>query len=143
MPALANAAVHVGGSFTGIWWFDALVVVGLLAGAEEFFRRTYKVLAEIRDRGRARDDDWYGTPSRPGVPGRKGVMERLEVIEHEVTPNSSSSMKDAINRIEKKIDDHLVTSAADRNALWQAIADVAAMHSMPRPRRPLDDETGT
>jgi len=30
-------------------------------------------------------DDWRGTESRPGVPRRPGVMERLEKIEADVS----------------------------------------------------------
>lgn len=36
--------------------------------------RMLKVLETIRD-------DWAGTESRPGVPGRPGVMVRLDVLE--------------------------------------------------------------
>ncbi len=51
-------------------------------------------------------DDWNGTPGRPGVPGHDGVMsrlggieERLIAVEHEMHPNSGSSMRDAIDRV--------------------------------------------
>lgn len=48
-------------------------------------------------------DDWFGTPARPGVPPRLGVMARLDAIEHELHPNSSMSMRDAVDRIEKAV----------------------------------------
>lgn len=48
-------------------------------------------------------DDWFGVPARPGVPARLGVMARLDAIEHELHPNSSMSMRDAVDRIEKAV----------------------------------------
>ena len=51
--------------------------------------------------------DWTGEPSRPGVPGRAGVMARLEAndeqikaIRHELHPNSGASLRDSVDRIE-------------------------------------------
>lgn len=73
-------------------------------------------------------DDVAGEPARPGVEARKGLMERLSVVEekqdeqsielakqssslavvrHEVTTNHGSSLKDAVKKLEKKFDDHL------------------------------------
>lgn len=52
-------------------------------------------------------DDWRGSPARAGVPRRAGVMERLESIEHEVRTNDGSSLKDAVKRVEAKLDTHL------------------------------------
>ncbi|MFI6861795.1 hypothetical protein ACIBKZ_18165 [Streptomyces sp. NPDC050421] len=52
-------------------------------------------------------DDWNGTMPRPGVSGRPGVMSRLDGIEerlgrveHELHPNSGSSLRDAVDRVE-------------------------------------------
>ena len=56
-------------------------------------------------------DDYFGEESRPGFEGRPGMQERLRAIEmeiecisYEMKPNSGSSIKDAINRIEKRLD---------------------------------------
>lgn len=76
--------------------------------------------------------DWTGEPARPGVPARAGVMARLEAndeqikaVRHELHPNSGSSMRDAIDRTEQKLDQHIEQSkvmveqgAADKAALW-------------------------
>lgn len=55
-------------------------------------------------------DDYFGEEARPGFEGRPGMQERLRKIENEVEhisyemkPNSGTSIKDAINRIEKRI----------------------------------------
>ncbi|MEV0306544.1 hypothetical protein [Nonomuraea fuscirosea] len=59
-------------------------------------------------------DDLRGAPARPGVPERPGVMERLARLEtglttitHEVTTNDGSSLKDAVRRVEQKLDTHM------------------------------------
>jgi hypothetical protein len=56
-------------------------------------------------------DDYFGEEERPGFEGRPGMQERLRAIEmeiecisYEMKPNSGSSIKDAINRIEKRLD---------------------------------------
>jgi hypothetical protein len=55
-------------------------------------------------------DDYFGEEERPGFSGRPGMQERLRIIEmeiehisYEMKPNSGSSIKDAINRIEKRL----------------------------------------
>ncbi|MGW2511259.1 hypothetical protein ACWC0A_17870 [Streptomyces scopuliridis] len=52
-------------------------------------------------------DDWNGSPPRPGVAARAGVMERLDGIEdrlanveHELHPNSGASLRDAVDRVD-------------------------------------------
>lgn len=73
-------------------------------------------------------DDVAGEPARPGVPARPGLMERfatveekqdeqgvalaeqgaaIAVVQHEVTTNHGSSLKDAVKKLEKKFDEHL------------------------------------
>jgi len=55
-------------------------------------------------------DDYFGEEARPGFAGRPGMQERLRKIEedvdhisYEMKPNSGSSIKDAINRIEQRL----------------------------------------
>ena len=59
-------------------------------------RPVLKFVSEFRD-------DWRGTPARPGVRARPGVMERLENIESQVKPNGGQSMHDAVSRIEQQL----------------------------------------
>lgn len=56
-------------------------------------------------------DDYFGEEERPGFYGRPGMQERMRIIEeelkhiaYEMKPNSGSSIKDAINRIEKRLE---------------------------------------
>jgi hypothetical protein len=56
-------------------------------------------------------DDYFGEEERPGFNGRPGMQERMRIIEeelkcvsYEMRPNSGTSIKDAIGRIEKRLD---------------------------------------
>lgn len=48
--------------------------------------------------------DWAGEPAAPGRSAVPGVMERLNRIDGELKRNGGSSMKDAINRVEQKLE---------------------------------------
>lgn len=55
-------------------------------------------------------DDYFGEEARPGFDGRPGMQERLKIIELEIEtisfemkPNHGTSIKDAINRIEQRL----------------------------------------
>lgn len=48
-------------------------------------------------------DDWFGIEPRPGRSRTKGVMERLNEIDGELKNNGGSSIKDAVDRIEKDV----------------------------------------
>jgi hypothetical protein len=56
-------------------------------------------------------DDYFGEEERPGFEGRPGIQERLGYLESEIScisyemrPNSGTSIKDAIARIEKRLE---------------------------------------
>lgn len=72
----------------------------------------YKIFSPVVKRIRSMLDslenfmkDWAGEEARPGHPAVPGVMERLQKIEGELKHNGGSSMKDAVKRIEKKLDE--------------------------------------
>jgi peptidoglycan hydrolase CwlO-like protein len=48
--------------------------------------------------------DWTGSEERPGRDAVPGVMERLNKIDGELKHNGGSTMKDALKRIEAKVD---------------------------------------
>jgi hypothetical protein len=48
--------------------------------------------------------DWSGEPARPGRDAVPGVMERLNQIDGEFRNNGGSSLKDAIDRIESRLE---------------------------------------
>ena len=56
-------------------------------------------------------DDYFGEEERPGFEGRPGMQERLKFMEEEIAcisfemrPNHGTSIKDAVHRIEKRLD---------------------------------------
>jgi hypothetical protein len=56
-------------------------------------------------------DDYFGEEERPGFDGRPGMQERLKFMEEEIScisfemrPNHGTSIKDAIGRIEDRLD---------------------------------------
>ena len=88
-----------------VWSVAAAAIAGALALLWRLTRGARRVLARMDEFA----DDWAGTPGRPGVPGHDGVMarlggieERLGAVEHELRPNSGSSMRDAIDRVDER-----------------------------------------
>ncbi len=56
-------------------------------------------------------DDYFGEEERPGFDGRPGMQERLRFMEQEIAcisfemrPNHGTSIKDAVARIEQRLD---------------------------------------
>ncbi len=56
-------------------------------------------------------DDYFGEEERPGFPGRPGMQERLRFMEEEIAcisfemrPNHGTSIKDAVGRIEERLE---------------------------------------
>jgi hypothetical protein len=103
---------------TGVASIDTLVIWSIAISA--ILGGIALVWRAIRRLARAVDDwieDWQGTPARPGVPARPGMMERVGgieqsvdrverrvgAIEHELHPNSGSSLRDAVDRVEQSI----------------------------------------
>jgi hypothetical protein len=78
---------------TGIAGVDHLVVwclaVGAIGGALAILWRLTRSVRQLLHRLAEVADDWQGTPARPGVPERLGVMARLDRIERAIIPESS------------------------------------------------------
>lgn len=88
-------------------WIAAGIVLGVVSSAlvlGGLIGRPLRKLARQNDEFR---EDWYGTPARPGRSPVPGVPERLALIEKELKPNSGSSLRDAIGRLESRLEDHI------------------------------------
>lgn len=97
----------------GLWLVGAAAVVAAVVILGRFALTAWRGARKI---GHFLDD-WFGEPGRPGHPARPGVPARLEAvedrlgavetkaaaIEHELHPNSGHSMRDALDRVEKKV----------------------------------------
>lgn len=105
---------------TGIPTVDAIalwagIIAAVGAAGAVLFRWGRNVRRASRRLGQVLTD-WTGEPGRAGVPPRPGVMERLGAIderlsaldqrvgkiEHEVHPNSGSSLRDAVDRVDAR-----------------------------------------
>ncbi|MFD4660845.1 hypothetical protein ACFWP2_35110 [Kitasatospora sp. NPDC058444] len=98
---------------TAVLWAAAAVALAAAAGlAWRILRGAARFAARVDQLA----DDWTGTPERPGVPARPGVMARLDqldhrldaidtrldTVEHELHPNSGSSLRDAVDRVDRR-----------------------------------------
>jgi hypothetical protein len=99
---------------TGVHGLDLLAVwaaaMAAIAGALALMWRITRGARHLARRLGDLADDWTGVPGRPGVPGHEGVMarlgaieDRLASVEHELRPNSGSSMRDAIDRVDARL----------------------------------------
>lgn len=85
---------------------SATALVGTGALVIRYVGSPLRRLAQQNDEFR---EDWYGLPARPGRSAVPGVPERLARIEQELRPNGGSTLRDAVNRLEQRFDDHLRT----------------------------------
>ncbi|WP_432158416.1 hypothetical protein [Streptomyces sp. bgisy153] len=88
-----------------VWSVAAVAVAGLGTLLWRVMRAARRAVGRMDDLA----DDWLGVPERPGVPGRPGVMvrlrgieERLTRVEHELQPNSGRSLRDAVDRVDRR-----------------------------------------
>lgn len=77
-------------------------VAGAVTATSILWVKIVKPMRALIDRAEVFWSDWAGVQDRPGVPGRKGVMERISAIEHELTTNGGGSLRDAVSRTEAR-----------------------------------------
>ena len=85
-------AVTAIGAFSG-------TLLGLGALLMPLFRGMKKVQTRLDNFFR----DWDGTPAEPGRDRVPGVMERINKLDGELSRNGGKSVKDTVNRIEKRL----------------------------------------
>lgn len=95
------------------WLMTIITIIGAATTVSIFARKVFKVVKRIVHFL----DDYFGIDERPGFDKIPGVAERiknieenlgymclrLDIVEQELTPNHGSSIKDAINRIDKRL----------------------------------------
>lgn len=81
----------------------------VLTGILTFFTvAIIPMIKKVRNLTNGWDDfmrDWKGEEGEPGRDAAPGVMERLNNIDGEFKKNSGSTLKDAVARIEAKLDE--------------------------------------
>jgi hypothetical protein len=94
-------------------------VLGAIFLIAKFVVPTFKRLSKWMNTWEDFMDDWFGSEPRPGRSRTKGVMERLNEIDGELKNNGGSSIKDAVDRIEKNVN----TLAIDSKEIKQRLED--------------------
>lgn len=99
---------------TGILVLDICIAIGIISGAVTLFWKAGAFVMGIYRRVQDFLDDWNGEPARPGVPARPGFPDRIAAIEAdtaftktELKTNHGTSLRDAVNRMEKHLVDHM------------------------------------
>jgi len=88
-----------------LYWAAGIITVGTALGMLwRLLRPFYARLHVLMDNWDSFMRDWSGEPSAPGRSAVPGVMERLNRIDGELKRNGGTSMKDAVARIEKKLE---------------------------------------
>jgi len=88
-----------------LYWAAGIITVGTaLSMLAVALKRLYKRVQGFMENWDQFHRDWSGEPAMPGRSAVPGVMERLNRIDGELKRNGGSSMKDAINRVEKKLE---------------------------------------
>ncbi|MFI6329848.1 hypothetical protein ACIBBG_16295 [Micromonospora chersina] len=88
-------------------WAAAGIVLGVIVTALTLAVMVGKPLRRLARQNDEFREDWYGSPARPGRSAVPGVPERLSLIEKELKPNSGSTLRDAIGRLETRLEDHI------------------------------------
>lgn len=87
---------------------DIIITIGAVAGAVAAVVAVVAVpIKKINNFFRWLDKfrrDWEGEEAEPGRDKVPGVMERLNRLDGELSNNGGSSLKDAVQRIEFKLD---------------------------------------
>jgi hypothetical protein len=104
------------GTIFGAWLLLARVIFPIMKSAK-------KIIDQVDDFM----EDWKGTETREGRIGTPGVMSRLNKIDGELSHNGGSSIKDAVDRIEKKIkeiDDRLENGDKEFDKIEHRLDDI-------------------
>lgn len=86
-------------------WIAAVAAAVFAAGGAAEVVRRWVVCPMRRMWREVREflSDWRGEPTRPGVPGRPGVMRRLEQIERHVGNGSDRPLRQVVEGIEERV----------------------------------------
>lgn len=81
------------------------VILGALFAVGAALRPVIRSIKAITSRLEKFFHDWEGTPAEPGRDAVPGVMERLNRLDGELSRNGGKSVKDVVNRIEKRLEE--------------------------------------
>lgn len=130
---IAQTAGWLGGGLGAtVWGLDRLIrAIATLESAP----------ARVKQWGTHRAEDIVVANVRAGNIRR--LADKTDLILAAVTPNGGSSMMDAVNRIEKKLDDHIVSSDKVEEAVFDQMAEQGReIDALTRKVRGLADKRG-
>lgn len=81
------------------------IVLGAWFTIVKFIKPALQRIRNLMDTTEQFIKDWHGEPAAPGRDAIPGVMERLNNIDGELKRNGGNSVKDTVNRIEKRLVD--------------------------------------
>jgi hypothetical protein len=90
-----DAAVYVASGIVSLF----IIGVSVWAAIRPLIKAIYKINHQLDSFMR----DWDGTPAEPGRDAVPGVMQRLNRLDGELSRNGGKSVKDTVNRIEKRL----------------------------------------
>ncbi len=90
-------------------WAAAGVVLGVILTAVTLAVMVGRPLRRLARQSDEFREDWYGVPARPGRAAIPGVPERLARIEQEFRTNGGATLRDAVGRLETRLEDHIRT----------------------------------
>jgi hypothetical protein len=88
-------------------WAGVGVVLGVIVTAITLAVMVGKPLRRLARQNDEFREDWYGVSARPGRDAVPGVPERLRRIEQEFRTNGGSTLRDAVGRLETRLEDHI------------------------------------
>ena len=88
-------------------WAAVGIILGAILTALTLAGLIGKPLRKLARQNDEFREDWYGQPARPGRDAVPGVPERLARMEKELHPNGGGTLRDAINRVEQRLEDHI------------------------------------
>lgn len=95
VPFSTDAAVYVVSGIISL----AIIAASVWAAVRPLIKAISKVNAQLDSFMR----DWDGTAAEPGRDAVHGVMERLNKLDGELSRNGGKSVKDTVNRIDKRL----------------------------------------
>ena len=90
-----DAAVYVASGIISLF----IIGISVWAAIRPLIKAIYRINHQLDSFMR----DWDGTPAEPGRDAVPGVMERLNRLDGELSRNGGKSVKDVVNRIEKRL----------------------------------------
>lgn len=82
-----------------------MAVLGAGFALHRFFNPLTKTVKDLSGKLDKFFRDWDGTPEEPGRARIPGVMERLNKLDGELSKNGGKSIKDTVERIEKRLEE--------------------------------------